>query len=189
MVKKIGFDFEVIRTPEEILKANKLILLGVGAFDTGILKLSQNDMVNALNEAVIKKGVPILGICLGMQLMTNKSEEGNLNGFGWVNADTRKFKFSTKEYRIPHMGWNTIEIINKNSPIVKWLEEMEDLRFYFVHSYYINCYNKEDIVATTTYGDQTFVSIFQRENIFGVQFHPEKSHKFGMKVLTNFLEV
>ncbi len=140
-----------------------------------------------LNYKVKEKKTPILGICLGMQLMTMSSEEGTLPGLGWIAAKTIKFKFEDKSIKVPHMGWNTIKI-EKVSPIFKNMYDQEN-RFYFVHSYYVVCNDKSDIASTSVYGNVTFVSAFQKENIFGVQFHPEKSHKFGMQLLKNFSEV
>ena len=126
--------------------------------------------------------LPILGICLGMQLMTNSSEEGKEKGLGWMDASTIKFQVTSEHDRIPHMGWNEVEVM-KNSPLCKDFDAT--YRYYFVHSYYIQCHNKVDVLLETEYIHR-FTSAFQKDNIFGVQFHPEKSHKFGMKLLGNF---
>jgi glutamine amidotransferase len=181
--------FERIRVParissdiSEILSADKLVLPGVGHFAQGIRNLKQKSLFNALNEAVIERKKPVLGICLGMQLMTEYSEEGNCEGFGWICAKTRRFTFSTNSLKIPHMGWNNLSIKNFDS-IFRGISS--DNFFYFVHSYFISCTNESDILAETIYGSN-FVSSFQKENIFGCQFHPEKSHDSGLLVLKNF---
>ncbi len=181
MIKKIGFEALITSNINEIEKAKKIILPGVGAFDNGIINLKKLGLIEILEYKVFKERVPILGICLGMQLMTKKSEEGELQGLSWIDAETKRFVSDT--YKIPHMGWNYVKII-KNSDLFS--SEFCEWRFYFVHSYYVECYNKDDILTTTFY-IHDFVSSFQRENIIGVQFHPEKSHKFGMMLLKNFI--
>ena len=186
MIRKIGVDSLISSDCEDIKKAEKIVLPGVGAFDYGMNNLEKLGLIDILNERVIKYKIPILGICLGMQLMTNSSEEGDMNGFGWINAKTVKFKFKDNSIKVPHMGWNTVNL-SKESRIFANMENQEN-RFYFVHSYFVECNNREDILTTTKYGDKEFVSSFERENIIGVQFHPEKSHKFGMQLLKNFLE-
>jgi len=163
-----------------ISKATKLLLPGVGHFENGMTRLEASGLKPLLHKKVIEEKTPILGICLGMQLMTAFSEEGNINGLGWVDAETKKFPAS--KLKIPHMGWNTVDVkkkcrlSNNISP---------DDSFYFVHSYYVTCKNVDDIVFATNY-ERTFVSGFQHENISGVQFHPEKSYKSGIKLLQNF---
>jgi glutamine amidotransferase len=181
MIKKIGFEALITSNINEIEKAKKIILPGVGAFDNGIINLKKLGLIEILEYKVFKERVPILGICLGMQLMTKKSEEGELQGLSWIDAETKRFVSDT--YKIPHMGWNYVKII-KNSDLFS--SEFSEWRFYFVHSYYVESYNKDDILTTTFY-IHDFVSSFQRENIIGVQFHPEKSHKFGMMLLKNFI--
>jgi len=182
MIKKLGYKNIITSSPKEIDKANRLILPGVGSFDSGMKNLINLKLIEILNKKVLLDKTPILGICLGMQLMTNTSEEGSLDGFGWIDADTEKFVF--EDLQIPHMGWNRIKQ-KKDSNIIPLLED--ERRYYFVHSYYVECHNKEDILTTTTYG-KDFVSSFQKDNILGVQFHPEKSHRFGMELLKNFIE-
>jgi glutamine amidotransferase len=181
--------FERIRVParissdvNEILSADKLVLPGVGHFAQGVSNLKQKGLFNTLNEAVIEKKKPILGICLGMQLMTEYSEEGSCEGFGWFSAKTERFIFKTNGLKIPHMGWNNLSIKNSDSIFSGITAENF---FYFVHSYFISCTNRSDILAETIYGNN-FVSSFQKENIFGCQFHPEKSHDSGLLVLKNF---
>jgi len=185
MLKKIGAEAIISSSPQDISRADKLILPGVGAFDAGLKNLDERGLIPVLQNLVIKKKIPILGICLGMQLMTKSSEEGSRPGFGWIDATTVRFKFGKEEQnlKIPHMGWNVIQW-RKESVLFK--DMPEEPRFYFVHSYHAVCNDKEDILATTNYG-YDFVSAFQKGNIIGVQFHPEKSHKFGMQVLRNFI--
>lgn len=181
--------FERIKVPvlitsdkKEILKAAKIVLPGVGNFERGIANLKSNGLYDTLNAVVTENRIPILGICLGMQLMTEFSEEGNVEGLGWIKANTKKFVFDTTGLKIPHMGWNTLNEV-KSSPITNNISP--DNLFYFVHSYYVSCENQDDVLAATNYG-LSFVSSFQKENIFGCQFHPEKSHSAGLKLLKNF---
>jgi glutamine amidotransferase len=148
-------------------------------------QLEQLGLIEVLNKVVLLDKKPILGICLGMQLMTNFSEEGNVNGLGLIDAQTRKFKQQDKSLKIPHMGWNTVQF-KKESNLRNHIRQ--DPRYYFVHSYFVECNKNEDILCSTYYGKE-FVSGFQHENIFGLQFHPEKSHKFGMELLANFCKL
>lgn len=184
MLKKIGFDSEITSDHDAINSADKLILPGVGAFDQGMKNLEERGLIELLNKKVIVEKTPILGICLGMQLFTKSSEEGVLQGLGWIDAETIRFDNTktSKKSPIPHMGWE-YTFPKKQSNL---LDEMyEDPKFYFVHSYYVKCKNEEDVILSSNY-IQPFDSGFQKGNIMGVQFHPEKSHKFGMKLLTNF---
>ena len=190
MLKRIGIESSVFSNIEDIKKADKLILPGVGSFDEGIKNLDQLNLIPVLREKVIEDKTPILGICLGMQLFSKKSEEGILEGLGWIDGEVKKFKFNNNEsgqnrLKIPHIGWNTITIKKQD---VLFEEMPEEPRFYFVHSYHFNCSNEDNVLATTGYGYE-FPSIIKKENIIGVQFHPEKSHKFGMKLLKNFVEL
>jgi glutamine amidotransferase len=182
MIKKVGHKCIITSDLEEIKKASKLILPGVGSFDNGMRNLAELGMIEVLNQKVLVEKTPILGICLGMQLMTKSSEEGTSAGLGWLDAQTKKFVSDT--LKIPHMGWNIIKHQKKS----KLFDECEsEKRFYFVHSYFVSCNQEVDILTNTNY-TQDFVSSFEKENIIGVQFHPEKSHKFGMSLLKNFLE-
>ncbi len=184
MLKRIGAEATISSKVDEIEKAEKVILPGVGAFDNGMQNIDRLGLLPVLNEKAMLQKTPLLGICLGMQLLTRKSEEGILPGLGWLDAETVRFQFpgGSKGMRIPHMGWNTIQI-ERSSPLLAELEG--ESRFYFVHSYHLICNQREDLLARTPYG-YDFASIIQRENIYGTQFHPEKSHRYGMKILENF---
>jgi glutamine amidotransferase len=184
MLKHIGIKAIIISDPSEIEFADKLILPGIGAFDYGMTKLEEGGFIPALNKRVLEEKCPILGICLGMQLFTKKSEEGRLDGLCWIQAETKRFCFSdeNRKIKIPHMGWNTVQIC-KGFGLFDGIEQAP--RFYFVHSYHAVCENKQDILTKTIHGYE-FVSAFSRDNITGVQFHPEKSHKFGMNFLRNW---
>lgn len=186
MLKKIGIEAIISTNISDIEKADRLILPGVGAFDNGMRNLNDSGLVPALHEKIIDNKTPILGICLGMQLLTKRSEEGSLPGLGWIDAQTVKFKFNDnhKNLKIPHMGWNTAKVV-KQSALFNDINKEQ--RFYFVHSYHVVCNDAGDILTKTMHGCE-FASAIQRDNILGVQFHPEKSHKFGMKLLKNFAE-
>lgn len=185
MVRKIGFKSNVSSRKEDILDADKLILPGVGSFDFGMKQLNNSGLIDALNLKVLDEKIPILGICLGVQLFANQSEEGESKGLSWFNAESVKFNFNeSNKLKIPHMGWN--EIIKKKDS--RLLEDISlESRFYFVHSYHIKCNDQDDTLLETNYG-YNFVSAIEKKNIVGVQFHPEKSHKFGMKILNNFIQ-
>ena len=187
MLKKIGEPSIITSAKKDIIEADKLILPGVGAFDRGMKNLDDLDLIAVLNDKVLDKQTPLLGICLGMQLLAEKSEEGVRNGLGWIDAEIVKFEFSNNEnsLKIPHMGWNTIKFRNRKTLFDKM---PDDSRFYFVHSYHIKCAQPDNILTETIYG-YSFVSSVQRNNIFGVQFHPEKSHKYGMRILSNFVGI
>jgi glutamine amidotransferase len=182
MLKKIGVPAVVSSAPDEILAADKLILPGVGAFDRGMASLEELGLVPALREKVLARGAPVLGICLGMQLMTRASEEGALPGLGWVDAVTVRFPPASPGLKVPHMGWNTLAP-RRETPLFAGMPE--PMRFYFVHSFHVVCAHEEDTLAVTAHGAE-FTSVFQHGNVVGVQFHPEKSHAFGMRLLGNF---
>jgi len=182
MLKKIGINSIVSSDPKEIESADKIIFPGVGAFDNGMNNLLASGLIPLLEKKVKNQSTPILGVCLGMQLLAKGSEEGVIPGLGWMDGFVKKFHFEDENLKIPHMGWNTIDI-KKVDPIFN--EMLKEARFYFVHSYHFVCDEKEKVLATTNYG-YDFDSIIRKDNIWGVQFHPEKSHKFGMQLLKNF---
>ena len=185
MFKRIKVESEITGDIEKIASAKKILLPGVGAFDAAMQKIESAGLVDVLNKKVLVEKIPTLGICLGMQLLTRSSEEGKLPGLKWIDAETIKFSFNNHSLKIPHMGWNTVNI-KKESRFINDLPD--EPRFYFVHSYYVHCNNTADVLTTTHYGID-FHSIIQHENIYGAQFHPEKSHKFGMKILENFARI
>jgi imidazole glycerol-phosphate synthase subunit HisH len=184
MLKKLGMPSIISSNPADIAAASKLILPGVGSFDAGMDNLLHSGLLAALNERVLHEGVPTLGICLGMQLMTHRSAEGKRQGLGWVDAEVVKFRPTDPALKVPHMGWNGVKHM-RTDPLTNGLPD--EPRFYFVHSYYVQCHDPKDVLLTTSYG-QEFHSAFRHDNVWGVQFHPEKSHKFGMNLLRNFAE-
>lgn len=183
MFSRIDIQATISRDVEAIAAATKLVLPGVGAFDQGMSSLRAFGLEAILDDRVRVARVPVLGICLGMQLLTRGSEEGTQPGLGWVPASTMRFRPEPQStLKVPHMGWNTVEL-RKPSPLFD--EMYEEPRFYFVHSFYVACERAEDVLTATRYGGE-FCSALQAGHVFGVQFHPEKSHKFGMKLLRNF---
>jgi imidazole glycerol-phosphate synthase subunit HisH len=186
MLKKIGAPSSKISSDmDDIVRADKLILPGVGAFDKAMTNLENAGIKHILHKKVIEDKTPILGICLGIQLFARKSEEGNLPGLSWLDAEVKKFNFGfDNSLKIPHMGWNLIKP-KKPSLLLKGLET--ESRFYFVHSYHIVCKDGSDELSQTLYGYH-ITSAVEKDNILGVQFHPEKSHKFGMQLFRNFVE-
>lgn len=187
MLRKIGHDSLISSSLKDISEATKLILPGVGAFDTGINNLRERGLLEILNKKAMDEKIPVLGICLGMQLMTNGSEEGKEKGLAWFDADTLKFPSEMEgvKYKIPNIGWNYIKQ-EKEHFIFQGI--FEDPKFYFVHSYYIRCNQSSDILATAEYGVK-FTCSFSKDNLIGVQFHPEKSHKYGMHLLSQFAKL
>lgn len=184
MVRKLSFNPVITSNPVDLQSAQKIILAGVGAFGHGMATLIENRWVEPLKIAVLEKKIPILGICLGMQLMCRHSEEGDIPGLGWIDAEVKRFNPRDGcRIKVPHMGWNTVTIRNDSDLFVNIAEEQ---RFYFVHSYHILCNNPADIQAVSFHGCE-FVSAFRHQNIYGVQFHPEKSHRFGINLIKNFL--
>jgi glutamine amidotransferase len=186
MLRHLGIESYLCDKPDDLNRASRIILPGVGAFDHGMNNLTSTGMVEKLNELVIKKQLPVLGICLGMQLMSMHSTEGTTAGLGWINASTIGFSKSPfHKLRIPHTGWNNVKEVNPN-PLLKNLPD--DARFYFVHSYHVQCHEPALIGGQTNYGGW-FDSVIVKNNIFGCQFHPEKSHRYGMAILENFNQV
>lgn len=187
MLKRLGATTSITSDPAQIALADRLILPGVGAFDAAMSHLRGLGLVEVLNEHVVQRGVPTLGLCLGMQLLTDTSEEGSLPGLGWISGRAVRFRLdgTDRNLHVPQMGWNTVRIV-RPTPLLADLGERP--RFYFAHSYHVVCDDPRDIAAVTSYGYE-FASVIQRGNVMGAQFHPEKSHRFGMKVLGNFLGI
>ncbi|NNM95487.1 MAG: imidazole glycerol phosphate synthase subunit HisH [Bacteroidia bacterium] len=183
MLRRLGYNSLITSAVEAIHAADKIILPGVGAFAKGMQNLKESGLSEILNRKVLQEKTPVLGICLGMQLITLHSEEGNADGLGWIPAQTKKFSFNDNaKLPVPHMGWMDINI-EKNHPLFR--NSGNNPRYYFAHSYYIS-HDTPYSIATATYGI-TFACAFARENIMGVQFHPEKSHSFGLNILNNFI--
>lgn len=170
--------------PFIISKAHKLILPGVGHFKKAMENLEKSDLLPVLNSLILEQKIPVLGICLGMQLMCQSSEEGNSKGLGWIPGKVVRFNVEdTQRFKVPHIGWNTVSLSN-NSPLMKDITSNSE--FYFVHAYHVVLEEAEYTINQTEY-DYNFVSGFQKENIFGVQYHPEKSHDAGDQVFKNFI--
>jgi len=187
MLKKIGTEAIISSLPADIDSAEKLILPGVGAFDYGMQQIRESGFLGNLRQKVIQNKTPFLGVCLGAQLLLEGSEEGMpVPGLGWINGRVVKFDQGRmpRNFKIPHMGWNGLEL-KKESRL--FTNMYPDSRFYFVHSYHMACTQEEDVLAESNYS-YNFVSAVERDNVLGVQFHPEKSHKFGMKLYENFIK-
>jgi glutamine amidotransferase len=203
--KRLNIEYAVASSPEELLASDRIILPGVGAFDWAMALLNESGMRDILDELVVKKNIPVLGVCVGMQIMARRSEEGSLPGLGWIDADVCKFSKEsgvrsedsekikrsegerTREGRLslPHMGWN--DVVPRNGDcLFNGLEK--DARFYFLHSFYVHPDKDDNILAETDYNG-TFACAIRSGNIFGVQFHPEKSHHWGIRLLKNFAEM
>lgn len=185
MFKRIGVKATVSSDPEHILKAEKILLPGVGAFGNAMARIDAIGVREALNDVALQKRIPTLGICLGMQLLTDSSEEGGgVAGLGWIPARTARFELPAS-FKVPHMGWNRV-LLTQPSALTDGLAD--EPRFYFVHSYYVKVVEERNSILKADYGVQ-FDAAIQRDNIFGAQFHPEKSHRFGMKLLENFASI
>lgn len=186
MLRKAGAEAIATADRDTIAAAGRMILPGVGAFDSAMRRLNELGLVDVLMEVAVRRRVPTLGICLGMQLMLDGSEEGQLPGLGWIRGRARRFTAADmgEDLRVPHMGWNELSL-RKPSRLFEGAEERQ--RFYFVHSYRAVCEDPADVLATTRYGCE-FVSAMERGNVAGVQFHPEKSHRFGLRLLKAFAE-
>lgn len=185
MIRFIGGDAHISKSSDEVRHASTLILPGVGAFDAGIRSLRETGMDEAIHEAITDNGATLLGICLGMQLLMESSEEGHLTGLGLVPGRVTRFQVHDQELRVPHMGWNTVQP-TRTSRLFDLKTEEE--RFYFVHSYHVECEDPQDVAGITKYG-YNFTSVIENGRVLGVQFHPEKSHRFGMALLARFLGV
>ncbi|MBI4779008.1 imidazole glycerol phosphate synthase subunit HisH [Candidatus Falkowbacteria bacterium] len=186
-LESLGVKVLISNKKEDIKKADRLILSGVGAFADGMKNLKKLGLINFLNQEVIKNKKLILGICLGMQLMAKDSAEFGLHkGLGWLDASVKEFNLKNKNLKIPHVGWNNVRIIDKKCSLLKGIKSGTD--FYFVHSYHLICRLKNTVKAVCCYGDD-FTAVIQKDNIFGTQFHPEKSQKFGLEILKNFINL
>jgi len=186
-IKHLGGDVFVSSNSDEILKSDKIILSGVGHFKQAMNNLRKSKLIDTLNQAALVQKKPILGICLGMQLMGIKSEEGgDIEGLSWINANVKRIKVSdTIKYKVPHMGWNEINI-RKESPLMNGVGDKSE--FYFSHSYYMDVHEPDLILNETEYFSR-FVSAIESQNIFGVQYHPEKSHEAGDIILSNYVNM
>jgi len=183
MLRRLGVEAVRVDTPEALAGAGKIVLPGIGAFDHGMAALAERGLIEPLRRKAIEDKVPILGVCLGMQMMGSRSEEGEASGLGLIEATCKRFRpAESSGLKVPHMGWSTISP-HRASPLLAELDEQS--RFYFVHSYHLVCSRPENVLAHSQYGVD-FVSVIEQGNIFGVQFHPEKSHRFGMTLLRNF---
>ena len=186
MLRKVGAKAEITRDHDVLRRADKLVLPGVGAFDSAVSSLHRFGLFNLLNELVLDKRKPVLGICLGAQLVARRSEEGQRPGFGWIDADIVRFRSTAQApLRVPHMGWNVVH--PTRSDIVLFQDMPQPMRFYFVHSYHMVPASQDLALGETDYGYR-FVSAMGRANIVATQWHPEKSHKYGLQLYKNFSE-
>ncbi len=185
--KRLNIPVKIAKINDDLKEVKKIILPGVGHFDHAMSELLKSGMREKLDELVLVKKIPVIGICVGMQMMGNDSEEGKMKGLGWIEASVKKFDESKIKQvtRLPHMGWNDVTPVS-NHPLFQGLEK--DALFYFLHSYYFQCTNPTDILATADYGEKFTCAAFH-ENVFGIQFHPEKSHSYGEKLLYNFAKL
>lgn len=183
MFRSIGVDARISSSPAHLYKASHLVFPGNGAYDACINALNESNLRDTINSCVFDKKVPFLGICVGAQMMGMGSEEGKADGFGWIDFEVKRIP-SNLGYRVPHMGWNELIFEGKNT---QYREILSQKRFYFIHSYFMDCSNSENIVASCEYGVK-FCAVVQKENIMGVQFHPEKSHDFGKSLLKEFVK-
>ncbi len=186
MFKKVGVKEVCISNDLNVIsKASKIILPGVGSFDVGMENLEKSNFISVLNQKALVEKIPVLGICLGMQLLTKRSEEGIKKGLGWIDAETIKFNLNPDlKLKVPHMGWNYIKVQQPNLLV----DMSSKNRFYFVHSYYVKCMDEKQSLATSCFGTD-FTCMVNKDNVFGTQFHPEKSLKFGMTLLANFAKL
>ena len=183
--KKFDIPYKIAKNCEDLESITKIILPGVGSFDHAMQKLKDSGMKEKLDDLVMNKKIPVIGICVGMQMLSNSSEEGTSPGLGWIDATVKKFDKEKVNGPLPHMGWNNLEI-KKESPLFKNLDEQP--RFYYLHSYYFDCNNEEDIIGRAFYGEG-FTCMVNHGNIYGIQCHPEKSHHNGSTLLKNFGEL
>lgn len=184
--KNFDMPYKIVKTKDDFENVTKLILPGVGSFDHAMTSLQNSGMRETLDELVLVKKLPVIGICVGMQMLAKSSDEGELSGLGWIDGVVKKFdKSKIENGPLPHMGWNSLNIKDEES-VLSGLDI--NPRFYFLHSYYFDCRDKNDVLATASYGEE-FECVVNHENIYGIQCHPEKSHHNGMKLLKNFGEL
>ena len=185
--RRLNIPAEIASTPQDLHRADKIILPGVGAFDWAMTRLNESGMRNSLEDLVVRERKPVLGICVGMQMLANRSDEGRLDGLGWIDGQVKKFDDSTftQKTHLPHMGWNDV-LPQGNDNLFKNLDSQA--RFYFLHSYYFIPHNQDHVLAVTDYNG-LYASSVRSGNVFGVQFHPEKSHQWGIQLLKNFAEI
>lgn len=185
--RRLNIPVSVASSTTDLASASKLILPGVGSFDHAMKLLDRSGMRSALEDLVMRDGVPVLGICVGMQMLAKSSEEGELRGLGWIDGAVRRFDVSTLPHgtHLPHMGWNDVTPVASDG-LFKGMEN--DARFYFLHSYYFQCYEQGNVLAVSDYGAR-FSCAVSHQNVYGVQFHPEKSHHYGSQLLKNFWEL
>jgi len=185
--KKLNIPAVIVKRAQDLENAAKVILPGVGAFDYAMQRLEKSGMRQMLDELVLRRSVPVLGVCVGMQMLACSSEEGRLPGLGWIDGEVKRFDpaFLKQSLAVPHMGWNNIKPVKING-LLQGLDL--DARFYFLHSYYFHSHKRDDVIAVTDYGGE-FDCAVNAGNVFGVQFHPEKSHQWGIRLLENFAKV
>lgn len=187
MIEKVGGVAEYISTSDQIYNADKIIIPGVGHFDKGMKSLYKNGIVEALYQRITVDKIPVMGICLGMQLLCNESEEGKEKGLSLIDADVKKFRFdSDKKLKIPHMGWNIVHSVRDND-LIPYMTN-DEYRYYFVHSYHVVPNDPNLTIGIANYGGE-FCAAIQSDNIYGVQFHAEKSHRFGMELMKKFIDI
>lgn len=181
--RQLGTPFKLVKTASELRSASKIILPGVGAFDWAMRKLDESGCLNELNHLVLEKRIPILGVCVGMQIMARSSDEGALMGLGWIDAKVKRFdgELFDRNMPLPHMGWNAVKIQSN----CKLFIGLTSPKYYFLHSYFLEPGNSVHAVGLSTYGIE-FPSAVEHDNIYATQFHPEKSHTWGVKLLDNF---
>lgn len=185
-LRKLGSQVRITSAVDDVAKAEKLLLPGVGSLGTGMDNLRERNLIDVLNQKVLVDHTPILGICLGLQMFTRYSEEGDAAGLAWIDAETRRFQFPAESpLRVPHIGWNEV-VWRKEHPVVQGIPSGSC--FFFAHSYAVRCMNPEDVLATTSYGSD-YHSAVQKNNIIGIQFHAEKSHQHGFQLLRNVLQL
>jgi glutamine amidotransferase len=182
--KKLNIPVEIVSSSSELSSAKKILLPGVGSFDWAMTKLNDSGMREMLDQLVLKKKVPVIGICVGMQMMAKTSDEGEMNGLGWINAEVKRLD-NSNDTCLPHMGWNNLTSVKKH-PLFNNLDS--NARFYFLHSYYFDQRDESQVLTKTLY-NKSFTSSISHKNIYGVQFHPEKSHKWGVQLLQNFSQI